>query len=505
MLVDEDIIDNSTTLKQCLTELPTEEPRNLSFDETDIPPDVVLFVAALVVLVVTLIDISVFVRTRRRLKYFFLLLFITFVALTVLWSEHVIEVIFQGITLVRDTKWVWIASQCYKKFEVIEKWNFQPWMPLVIDIFRIIATSMESLVILLGIVQDFCVKRRLNRKKLLISAVVIAVSGGLAACIMIRTRVDVYGCSYKSRIDRYTCFVSGQAYAKKVLSAEEAEECDAKTQFHIDNPAVTVRLKLGQEDAGRNIPQCTETDGKALMLGGFSRHALLNQFFSEAAVIASTFLAFLILSIIFEMYIVLKSIVFRRNIRFSFLMITLAFIVLKDLYPLFSDIRKIHDRTESYRLVTCGCMLLDFRAFNAELRESIWELVVLVFIIDVAVAFSKEIDGKGIHPDLEDGTQDMSSGVANVDADQEGLEAAPINSDDVENDEVEAMKSEENDIQSVNQAQEQEQEAQRDLVFYVSPPESLRPRDLLRFLSRFVSEVRDGNLRASSLANQNKR
>ncbi|CAN8064582.1 unnamed protein product [Agarophyton chilense] len=500
MSVNQDIIDNSTTLKQCLTELPKEEPRNLTFAEIDQPPDIVLFVAALVVLAVTLIDIALFVKTRRRLKYFFILIFVAFAALTTLWSEHIVEVVIQGITLARDTKWVSIAAQCYKKFELIRKWHFQPWMPLVTDIFRIVATGMESLVIFLGIVQDYCVKRRLNKKKLLISAIVIAVSGGLAACIMIRARTDVYGCSYNKEIDRYTCLVGGQVYAKKVLSADEVKQCDAKTRFQINNPAPISRLKLNQEDPGRNIPACTKNDGKALTLGGFSRHALLNQFFSEAAIIASVFLAILILSIIFEFYIIIKSIIFRQNIWFPFLMITLASIVLKDLYPLFSDIRKLHDRTESYRLITCGCMLLDFRDFKAELKESVWELVVLVFIFDVAVAFSKEIDGKGTHPDLEDGPQDVSSGEEHAAPGQDGPDTSTAHSTPAGDVHAEPMEANESNTPSVNPTQEQEQEYP---TFYIEPPKNLRPRQLFKFAARFLKDARNGNLRPSHLVQSN--
>lgn len=471
------------TLEECLSDLPNVEPRGFLFEDGEFPPDYVLFIAALVVLVVTVIDISVFFHTKRRLRFFFLFLLTTFGALAFLWFEHVMEAVFAIKDIAKDIKWVRAASKCYRSFGLIKRWYFQPWMPLLADICRIIATGLESLVILLSIVQDFCVRRRLSRKKLLISFVIIGISGGLSACIMIRKRIDVYGCRYEQNIDRYTCRLKNQSYSRNALPFDQVNVCDAKTEAQVKNPAPISRLKLGQEDPGRHIPACSAGDQIAKKFGRYSRHTLLNQFFSEAAVISGVFLAILLLAILFELYIVAKTILFRRDISFFFLMITLGLIVLKDLYPLISDIRKLYDKTESRRLVICGCSLENYDGYKQALRDSVWELVVLLLIIDVAVTFSKEIDRAAVpYEDLESAHGSKVEASADDHGNGVGLDV----------DQTKPASGMEHEEATTNDQQETQQSSQQDVVKrngiqrFVSPPKSLRPRHLKTFFKDLV-------------------
>ncbi|PXF46293.1 hypothetical protein BWQ96_03949 [Gracilariopsis chorda] len=485
------------TLEECLSDLPNEEPRGFLFEDGEFPPDYILFIAALVVLVVTVVDITVFFHTKRRLRFFFLFLFTTFVALTVVWFEHVMEAIFAIRDIAKDIRWVRTASKCYKSFGLIERWYFQPWMPLFADICRIIATGLESLVILLSIVQDFCVRRRLSKKKFFICIAVIGVSGGLAACIMIRTRIDVYGCRYELDVDRYTCRMKNQSYSKTALSSGQVNICDAKTESQVKNPAAISRLTLGQEDPGRNIPTCGPADEIARKFGRYSRHTLLNQFFSEAATISGVFLAILLLAIVFELYIVAKTILFRKDISFVFLMLTLGLIVLKDLYPLISDIRKLHDKTESRRLLICGCSLEKYDRYKQALNDSVWELVVLLLIIDVAVTFSKEIDRTAVKYDDPESANDND--VVNEESNSNQGTGDELDADQTRP--AAGMGQEEG---NANEKEENQQKNQQDVVNgndverFVSPPTSLRPRHLKKFFKDVVSGYQNDGFQPDS-------
>lgn len=372
-------------------------------------------------------------------------------------------------------------------------------MPLVVDLFRIIATGLESFVILLGIVQDLCLKRKLHRKRLFVALIVIVASAAAASCIMIRTRIEVYGCSYDDNIDRYICRVEKQPYSKRMLTQQQLKTCDFKTQAHIDKRVAQVRLVIGEsEDAGRHIPKCTKEDTTALELGGYSRHALLNQFFAEAAIISGVFLAFLVLAIFFEMYIVVKAILMRKVVPPWFLMLTLACIVLKDLYPFFSGLRKIHDKTESFQLVICGCMLSDYTEYKQDINEQAWELVILLFLVDLALTFSKVMDDASCTK-RQGGDEESNAGdsiKAGADSDGgEGTSKEAETEEEVTREEA-ATKEEANEEEKANEEEvkvehgRRRQRREADME-EIAPPRNLGPRELWRFFSQLRNEAQN--------------
>lgn len=380
--------------------------------------------------------------------------------------------------MARDSEWVHIARKCYKKFDVVKTWNFRPWMPLVVDLLRIIATTLECFVILLGIIQDYLVKKRLKIRRLACSLIITASAITIAACILIRKRVDVYGCAYEQNIDRYRCLAGKQSYSAQFLSSAQINSCDAATLDVIRNETLPqiFRLDILDDDRGDNIASCTNTtaSGKAIQLGRYNRHALLNQFFGEAAIISGVFLAVLVLAILAELYIVIKGIFLQRDLSFYFLMGTLALIVLKELYPIFSGLRKIHDKTESYNLIVCGCMFNDYDEYTSEILDQLWGLVALLFIADVAVTFSKVVvEKRTSNNNHEEGSIDDVDDMGDIhhidpqDAEEYGIEVHP----------------------SLHESNHRIEGGADPWANAVQPPESLRPRHLIKFFRELVRDA----------------